>query len=159
MKNSMTAKKIHKQKAYGEVGYALEEQVGFVLRRAHQRATSVFQRLMGEWDITPLQFAALVKIRDEGRVSQNQLGRLAYMDPATVMGVVGRLRTRGLIRVLADANDKRRTLLMLNSSGLELLEQLEPVALKVSEQTLDPLSKEEQKTLIELLRRFDVTAE
>lgn len=155
MKNSTTAKK----KQTAEVVYTLEEQVGFVLRRAHQRATSIFQRHMENWDVTPLQFAALVKIRDEGRVSQNHLGRLTSMDPATVMGVVGRLRTRGLIRVLSDVNDKRRTLLMLNSAGLELLEKLEATALKVSAETMAPFTKEEQKTLIELLRRFDVSAE
>src|SRR5437868_4425397 len=107
----MATKKAHKQKVVADPVYSVEEQIGFVLRRAHQRATSIFQRLMGSYDITPLQFAALVKIRDEGKVSQNRLGRLACMDPATVMGVVGRLRARGLVRVLADANDKRRTLL------------------------------------------------
>jgi MarR family transcriptional regulator, lower aerobic nicotinate degradation pathway regulator len=154
----MKPKKIYKQKeAASAPGYNLEEQIGFILRRAHQRATSIFQRHMGKWDVTPLQFAALVKIRDENRVSQNHLGRLTFMDPATVMGVVGRLRTRGLIRVLADANDKRRSMLMLNPSGLELLEQLESAAVKVSTDTLEPFTKEEQKTLLDLLRRFDAT--
>jgi DNA-binding MarR family transcriptional regulator len=155
----MKPKKISKPKEASPPGYQLEEQIGFVLRRAHQRATSIFQRHMAAWDVTPLQFAALAKIRDENRVSQNHLGRLTFMDPATVMGVVGRLRTRGLIRVLADANDKRRSMLMLNPSGLELLEQLESVALKVSADTLEPFSKEEQITLLNLLRRFDSTDE
>ena len=50
-------------------------------------------------------------------------------------------------------------MLMLNPSGLELLEQLESAALKVSADTLEPFSKEEQKTLLDLLRRFDATDE
>ena len=47
--------------------------------------------------LTPTQFAALAKISDENEVSQNQLGRLTAMDPATMKGVIDRLRGRSLI--------------------------------------------------------------
>ena len=59
--------------------YALEDQVGFHLRRAHQRATVIFNEVMAQFDITPTQFAALAKIDDEGSISQNHLGRLTAM--------------------------------------------------------------------------------
>ncbi len=42
-----------------------------------------------------MQFAALVRLDQQGAMSQNQLGRLASMDAATVKGVVGRLETLG----------------------------------------------------------------
>ena len=63
-------------------GYVLEDQIGYLLRRAHQRASAIFQEIMTE-GLTPPQFAALVKIRDFGTVSQNRLGRSVAMDPAT----------------------------------------------------------------------------
>ena len=63
-------------------GYVLEDQIGHMLRRAHQRASAIFQEIMTE-RLTPPQFAALVKIRDFGTVSQNRLGRSVAMDPAT----------------------------------------------------------------------------
>ena len=75
--------------------YMLEDQVGFLLRCAHQRATEIFNAVMGRFAVTPTQFAALAKLDDLGSVSQNQLGRLTRMDPATVSGVVGRLIARG----------------------------------------------------------------
>src|SRR5689334_23773594 len=78
--------------------YVLEDQVGFLLRCAHQRATEVFNAVMERFAVTPTQFAALAKLDDLGSVSQNQLGRLTRMDPATVSGVVGRLIARGLVR-------------------------------------------------------------
>ena len=64
--------------------YVLEDQVGFLLRCAHQRATETFNAVMGEFSITPTQFAALAKLDDLQAVSQNQLGRLTAMDPATI---------------------------------------------------------------------------
>src|SRR6185312_15846978 len=69
-------------------GYVLEEQIGFVLRRAHQRHVAIFAESMAELGLTPTQFSALAKIRDEGPVSQNRLGRLTSMDPANILGVV-----------------------------------------------------------------------
>jgi hypothetical protein len=79
-------------------GYRVEEQVGFLLRRAHQRHAVLFQEGIREIDLTPTQFTALIKTVELGRVTQNQLGRLAAMDPATIQGVVRRLIARGLVR-------------------------------------------------------------
>ena len=61
--------------------YVLEEQIGFLLRCAHQRASEMFNAVMGPFGVTPRQFAALAKLDDLGSVSQNQLGRLTAMDP------------------------------------------------------------------------------
>ena len=77
--------------------YVLEDQVGHLLRRAHQRHTSIFQAHIGDSQLTPLQFAALVKLSDLGEVSQNRLGRLTAMDAATMQGVIRRLFARRLI--------------------------------------------------------------
>ncbi len=46
--------------------YVLEDQVGHLLRRAHQRHTSIFQEHIGDSQLTPLQFAALVKLSPSG---------------------------------------------------------------------------------------------
>ena len=43
-------------------GYVLEDQIGYLLRRAHQRASAIFQEIMIE-GLTPPQFAAAVTSR------------------------------------------------------------------------------------------------
>lgn len=134
--------------------YTLEDQVGFILRRVHQRHTEIFQKQFAESGLTALQFSALVKIRDEGRVSQNQLGRLTHMDPATIMGVIRRLIKRGLVRRGADSNDRRKAVLMLTADALSLIESLEDTAYRVTTETLEPLSPGEQEILLQLLSRL-----
>ena len=134
--------------------YTIEQQVGFLLRRAHQRSSSIFQKLFADSGLTPLQFTSLVKIRDQGRASQNLLGRLTHADPATIMGVINRLVERGLIRKSADPDDKRKSILILTSKGLNLIEALETAARTVSEETLAPLSANEQKTFLRLLTKL-----
>ena len=75
--------------------YHLQDQVGFVLRKAHQRHVAIFASHIA--DLTPPQFAALAKLSDVGETSQNQLGQLIAMDAATVKGVIDRLKSRGLV--------------------------------------------------------------
>ncbi len=134
--------------------YTIEQQVGFLLRRAHQRSAGIFQNLFASSGLTPLQFTSLVKIRDQGRASQNLLGRLTYADPATIMGVINRLVQRGLIRKSADPDDKRKSILILTSKGLNLIESLETAAREVSRETLAPLTPNEQKKFLRLLTKL-----
>lgn len=135
-------------------GYRVEEQIGFILRKAHQRATSIFETLMDGFDITPTQFTTLIKLLEEGEVSQNRLGRMAAMDPATTFGVISRLKKRNLITQRTDPNDARRVLLRLTNDGVFQTGRMCDVAADVSTQTLAPLSQRERATLLRLLEKI-----
>ena len=134
--------------------YRLEAQIGHLLRRAHQRATAIFQTEIGDGNVTPTQFAALVRLLEEGETSQNRLGRLTAMDPATIQGVIRRLIERRLIESRPDPDDRRRMLLRLSVEGRALVARLLPNGPRVSAATLAPLNAEEQRTLLALLERL-----
>lgn len=135
--------------------YVLEDQIGHVLRRANQRATAIFMEIMGDAQLTPTQYAALVKIRDVGQISQNRLGRLTAMDPATIKGVIGRLRKRGLVTSRPDRSSRiRRSVLELTPEGAAIVETALPRGRAVTEATLAPLGMKERKQLLALLRRI-----
>jgi len=136
--------------------YVLEDQVGHLLRRAHQRHTAIFQENIGDAQLTPLQFAALVKLSDVEIVSQNQLGRLTAMDAATMQGVIRRLLSRGLIERRPDPDDRRRLQLRLTDQGRSLVERCAQAGLTITGLTLDPLSASERRIFLELLRRLSV---
>ncbi|MGE3065027.1 MAG: MarR family winged helix-turn-helix transcriptional regulator [Hyphomicrobiaceae bacterium] len=134
--------------------YVLEDQVGFRLRKVHQRASEVFQIVMRDFAVTPTQFAALAKIDDMGAISQNHLGRLTAMDPATIFGVVGRLTRQGLVRQSPDPTDARLTRITLTPLGRTRVRAMKAVAAQVSAKTLEPLSPDEARTFVALLARL-----
>lgn len=142
----------HKSVGNGD-GYILEDQIGHLLRRAHQRASAIFQEVMTD-GLTPPQFAALVKIRDFGKVSQNRLGRSVAMDPATSQGVIQRLLGKGLIRREDDPEDRRRALLSLTPEGEETVDRLIPLGKRVTAETLEPLTPDEQTVFLALLTKI-----
>ena len=133
--------------------YRLEEQVGFFLRRANQRHAAIFLERMPE-DLTPTQWAALVKVAELLSVSQNQLGRDTAMDAATIKGVIDRLLKRGFVSTGPDPADGRRTLIALAPAGRAAVEAGLVRAAEVTEATLRPLAAHERKTLLDLLRRI-----
>ena len=136
-----------------EEPYVLDDQVGFVLRQAQQRHTTIFAAEMIE-GLTPTQWAALAKLRELGDCSQNHLGRLTAMDAATIKGVVDRLTGRGFTTIRPDPRDGRRILVALTPAGSELYDRAAPIAALITEKTLEPLGKHERSMLIALLRRL-----
>ena len=133
--------------------YILDDQVGYLMRQASQKHAAIYQShaLQG---LTATQFAALTRLHERGKCSQNQLGRLASMDVATIKGVVDRLRKKGYALVEADPNDKRRSLISLTAQGRQLIEDMFPVAHRITAETLAPLPAAEQQKLLKLLRKL-----
>lgn len=133
--------------------YLLDEQAGFLMRIAMQRHTSIFTARMVE-TLTQTQFAALAKLYEVGPCSQNHLGRLIYLDAATIKGVVDRLGVRGFVSALADPKDRRRRAVALTDRGREVTERALKVAAEITATTLAPLTAEEQRTMARLLKKL-----
>ena len=140
--------------AADQAGYVVEDQVGFLLRRAHQRHAALFQQGIGAADLTPTQFTALVKMAEHGRVTQNQLGRYTAMDPATIQGVVRRLIARGLAHRVPDPQDRRTAVLSASPAGLALAASCVAAARRITEATLAPLDAAERLQFLFLLRKM-----
>jgi DNA-binding MarR family transcriptional regulator len=137
----------------GNSEYRLDDQVGFLLRVAMQRHTAIFMSRIIR-GLTQTQFAALAKLREVGHCSQNQLGRLIYLDAATTKGVVDRLEARGLVTARPDARDRRRRAIALTEKGRAAADAAVKVARQITRQTLVPLTAAEQRAVIGLLRKL-----
>ena len=133
--------------------YRLDDQVGFLLRIAMQRHTSIFMSRIIK-GLTQTQFAALAKLREVGPCSQNQLGRLIYLDAATTKGVVDSLGVRGFVTARPDARYRRRRAIALTEAGRAVADAAVKVARLITHQTLTPLSAAEQRAVIRLLRKL-----
>lgn len=133
--------------------YLLDDQVGFILRKANQLHASIFSNLIPN-DLTPTKFSALAKLYELGSLSQNELGRFIAMDAANIKGVIDRLKNLNLVRTRKDPGDARRHLIDLTPLGKVVIERSIPKASLITEKTLSPLSKEEQVIFLTLLKKI-----
>jgi len=132
--------------------YDLQSQVGFVIRRAHQRHIAIFTSHIG--NLTPPQFAALSMLESHGERPQSQLGAMTSMDAATIKGVVDRLHDQGLVSIVEDPADRRQKIIGITDKGLKTIGELLPIAATVTAETLKGLTKREVATLLRLLTKL-----
>ena len=131
----------------------LDEQIGFLLRQAIKRHSTIFVTLIGK-DLTPTQWVVLARLDQIGAVSQNLLGRLTAMDATTIKGVVARLLRQGFVSTAPDPEDGRRLVVDLTGDGKTLVCSTKVRAVKLSEEMLAPLRAAERKQLLALLSRI-----
>jgi DNA-binding MarR family transcriptional regulator len=132
----------------------LDEHVGHLLRKAHQRASGILLATLGEQNLTPTQYFAMARLRDRSQLSQNLLGRLSAMDPATIQGVIHRLMDRGFVRRSPDPKDRRRMVLQLTGRGEMVVDNLNTALARVNDTILDPLSPAERGQFVDMLQRL-----
>jgi MarR family transcriptional regulator, lower aerobic nicotinate degradation pathway regulator len=131
----------------------VDDQIGFLFRKCMQRNTAIFtERMVAE--LTPTQFAALARLYEVGPCSQNRLGRLTAMDGATIKGVIGRLTRREFTELRPDSKDARLLMVHLTAKGRETTERGMEQGLQISAETLRPLTRSEQATLLRLLKKI-----
>jgi len=133
--------------------YQLDKQIGYLLRLANQRHSLIFQHhtLM---ELTPTQFAALIRLYEENSCSQNSLGRKISVDVATIKGVVDRLNKKDLVTLQRDPKDKRRTLIGLTPKAERMMDELFSVGTMISDETLRALTTAERERLLQLLQKI-----
>ena len=134
--------------------HRLDNQIGFLLRRAYQIARANFAKRLDDYDLTAVQYSALARLWERGSLSQNRLGRLVDMERAAIHTQVKRLEQKGLVRLESDPGDGRLTIVSLTKEGQSLIVNLLPLSETASKETLAGLTDKVQNELTRLLRRL-----
>lgn len=124
---------------------------GFMIRRLHQIATSIFMEKAKQYDVTPIQFAALNAIERHSGIDQRQIARFIAIDRTTMNIVTKRLEERGWI---IRTRRGRRLDLALTSQGRAMLNEVTNSVADHHEELLSPITQKERKTFLSLLERL-----
>ena len=127
--------------------------LGYNLRRAQVAVFQNFTEIVGASELTPGQFGVLVVIDANPGLTQTQLGNALGIDRSTVVAVIDRLESRGLVARQPSPNDRRSHALHLSGSGKATLRRLTERVRAHESEIARHLSTDEQARLIELLGR------
>ncbi len=129
-------------------------QPGHLMRRAQQIAVALFMEECAAFELTPVQYAALVAIDEHAGLDATRLSALIAFDRSTMGNVLERLETRKLIQRYASPEDKRVKLLRLTLAGAALTEHAEAAVLRAQERILAPLKAAERAKFMAQLARL-----
>lgn len=126
---------------------------GFMLRRAHQIATSIFLQASAPLGATTTQYGVLTVLQCQPGIDQITLARRLGLDRSTAGSVVSTLERTGYITRVVGPDRRRRTL-ELTPAGSERLTALHDHAADAVSRLLAPLTADEADTLCTLLGKL-----
>ncbi|MEB0107427.1 MarR family winged helix-turn-helix transcriptional regulator [Pseudomonas sp. MH9.3] len=132
---------------------ALDDLIGYAIRRAQLK---LFQNLIGrlaEHDLRPAQFSALAIIEQNPGLMQTDLARALAIEPPQVVPLLNKLESRALAVRLRCKPDKRSYGIFLSKSGETLLKTLKDIAAQSDLDATAALDSEERATLLRLLKK------
>lgn len=133
---------------------SMYEMPGHLIRRAHQISGAIFTARLAGFDITSVQYAAMVAIASQPGIDATRLSDLIAFDRATLGGVLDRLEAKGLIARQPSRQDRRVKTITLTVDGSALLETVKDRVLAAQVEMMHSLSEAEQAQFIALLKKF-----
>ena len=127
---------------------------GYLFRRMQQIAVAIFIEECKDFDLTPVQYAALIAIRTHPGIDATRLSAVIAFDRSTLGSVIERLESKSYIERKPALEDKRVKLLYLTKAGGNLLRDIMPSVDRAQARMLQPLKPAERKTLLALMTQL-----
>src|SRR6201996_1364010 len=127
---------------------------GYLFRRTQQIAVAIFMEECRAFDLTPVQYAALIAIHTHPGIDATRLSAVIAFDRSTLGNVIERLEAKKLIERKPSSEDKRVKLLYLTKAGAALLREITPSVDRAQARMLQPLKPADRKTLTALLEQL-----
>jgi MarR family transcriptional regulator, lower aerobic nicotinate degradation pathway regulator len=127
---------------------------GYLFRRMQQIAVALFVEECRAFDLTPVQYAALVAIHTHPGIDATRLSAVIAFDRSTLGNVIERLEAKQFVVRKPAREDKRVKLLYLTRAGAAVLGDITPSVENAQARMLQPLKPADRKTLLALLTQL-----
>ena len=127
---------------------------GYLFRRMQQIAVALFMEECKAFDLTPVQYAALIAISTHPGIDATRLSAVIAFDRSTLGSVIERLEAKDFIERKPAVEDRRVKLLYLTKAGAAVLESIMPSVDKAQARMLQPLKPADRKALLALLTQL-----
>ncbi|WP_027535851.1 MarR family winged helix-turn-helix transcriptional regulator [Bradyrhizobium sp. WSM3983] len=127
---------------------------GYLFRRMQQIAVSIFMEECQAFDLTPVQYAALIAIHTHPGIDATRLSAVIAFDRSTLGSVIERLQAKDFVERKPAPEDKRIKLLYLTKQGAAILREIIPAVERAQARMLEPLKPTERKALMGLMAQL-----
>jgi len=127
---------------------------GYLFRRMQQIAVALFMEECKAFDLTPVQYAALVAIRTHPGIDATRLSAVIAFDRSTLGSVIERLEAKKDVERKPAPEYRRVKLLYLTRSGVAVLRDITPSVDRAQARMLQPLKPVDRKILLTLLEQL-----
>lgn len=131
----------------------------FLIRRAFQISSALFERAFEELQITPTQWSVIVSVFTFPGIDQTQVAMASALDKTSAARAIRSLIERDLIYFEVPEDDTRRRKLWLTKQGSALRLKAMQVSDGLAETIVGVLPEESRRRFIQVLREFVVAGD
>lgn len=137
-------------------GIEVENAIGFWIHRVYQASRNEMFRAFREQgeDVTPEQWAVLIRLWERDARTQSELSDSTFRDPPTMSRILDGMEARDLLDRHADANDGRVRVVRLTRRGRDLKRKLVPVVERLVGRMVSGIDDTALVTTRDALRRM-----
>lgn len=130
------------------------QSTSYMLHRANQVATALFDKVLGHKDLTHSQVLVMISIAENPGTSQKLVSEATSIDRSTLADVANRLVRKGYIKRQRSRSDARRYNLSLTRAGEEALADARPLMQEVDRNLLVSLPQQDANEFMRLLSKI-----
>jgi DNA-binding MarR family transcriptional regulator len=144
------------QDQFRDGGIVVENALGFWIHRVYQASRNEMFREFREQgeDITPEQWALLIRLWERDERTQNELSEATFRDAPTISRILAGMEARGLLDRQVDPQDGRARIVRLTPRGRALRKRLVPVVERIVQRMVGQIPERDLVTTRSTLRRM-----
>lgn len=147
----MTREHMEQGETEGYEALLLKNQLCFPLYAASKEVVRLYKPFLDEIGVTYTQYIAMMALWEARSLSVKEIGERLYLDSGTLTPLLKKMEAQGLVSRKRSAADERSVIVTLTEQGEALKQRALDVPAKIG--SCIPLSREEAKTLYDLLYR------
>jgi DNA-binding MarR family transcriptional regulator len=124
---------------------------GHLIRRLQQIAVAIFMDEFRNYEITPVQYIALVAVRNRPGLEQQAIADLIAIDRSSAGRVFQFLEEQGYVQRITPKNNRRTKQIFVTTAGARLLATCSKLIRRAEERILKVLNAQEQSQFMRLL--------
>lgn len=127
---------------------------GHLIRRLQQIAVAIFMSETDGFNMTPVQYSALLAVEMYPGVDQATLANIIAFDRTTIGKVVSRLESKRWIKRVSSTDDRRSKCLTITPAGSGVLRAIDDAVNRSQDLILSPLRPAERRVFVDMLERL-----
>jgi MarR family transcriptional regulator, lower aerobic nicotinate degradation pathway regulator len=135
------------------------QHAGFLLAQLGRAVTRQYRCALSPIGLKPRETQALLRLRDNGAMSQQALGAALDIDASNLVALLNELEADSLISRRRDPDDRRRHVVEISKRGTKLVGEVESAAAEVEDRFFAALDDDERAALEDLLARVARSAD
>lgn len=139
---------------FADGGIIVDNAIGFWIHRVYQASRNEMYkafRAEGE-DLTPEQWAVLIRLWERDGVAQSELSEATFRDAPTMSRIIDGMETRGLLERRPHETDGRVRVVRLTRHGKSLQKKLVPLVEAIVNRMVDGIDERALVTTRNALR-------